>query len=69
MIDKSLSRVVVATYEGQRNKGIEEECIEILRHVFIHSFDIDAANILGGYYYVPSPLLIVIDARHRQTQS
>lgn len=59
----------MATYEGQRNKGIEEECIEILRHVFIHSFDIDSANILGGYYYVPSPLLIVIDARHRQTQS
>lgn len=47
MIDKSLSRVVVATYEGHRNKGIEEECIEILCHVFIHSFDIDSANILG----------------------
>ena len=69
MIDKSLSKVVVAIYEGQRSKGIEEECIEVLCHVFIHSFDIDSANILGGNYYVPSPLLIVIDARHRQAQS
>lgn len=55
MIDKSLSRVVVATYEGHRNKGIEEDGIEILCHVFIHSFDIDSKYIGGKNYYVLSP--------------
>lgn len=40
-----------------------EKCLEFLP--FIYSY-IGSANILGDNYYMPSPVLIVIDVGHRQ---
>lgn len=38
-----------------------EKCLDFMS--FIYSY-IGSANILGDSYYVPSPVLIVIDIRH-----
>lgn len=43
--------------------------LEVLCHLFIHSFGIDSANMFGENYCVPIPLLIVINIEHRRTQS